>query len=87
MLIFHLITTEYFLCQNFFSNEVVRNMREDKDHTRSPSRSDAMTALEVMAENVSVYKAVITLLNLGKGHKSAVVKGNMASLVDSIISR
>ena len=46
-----------------------------------------MTALEVMAENVSVLKAVSTLLALGKDHKSPVIKSNVAKIVDTVITR
>ena len=46
-----------------------------------------MTALEVMAENVTVNKALVTLLGLSKDHKSAVVRTNVARIVDSVISR
>ncbi len=50
-------------------------------------RSDAMIALEVMAENVSVNKAVLTMFNLGRDNKSPVIRTNMTKIIDIVITR
>ena len=50
-------------------------------------RNDAHKALDVMAENVSVYKAVTTLFSFNQDQKNAVIRANVARIVDSIIVR
>jgi hypothetical protein len=46
-----------------------------------------MLGLEVMAENVSVCKAVTTVYLLGKESKNAVIRTNIARIIDSVITR
>ena len=46
-----------------------------------------MTALEVMAENVTVNKAVHTMFSLGRDNKSPVIRTNMAKIIDIVITR
>ena len=50
-------------------------------------RSDAILALDVMAENVSVCKAVTTVYLLVRDSKSAVIRTNIARVMDSVITR
>ena len=66
-------------------------------------RSDANTALDVLAENLSVYKvtagtgcgrwvssclqAVSAVLALSAGNRSVVVRGNVSRILDSVIVR
>ena len=50
-------------------------------------RSDSKKALEVMAENFSVYK-VISLIIVGfTSQKNVVIRANIAAMVDSVITR
>ena len=51
------------------------------------NRSDSQKALEVMAENLSVYKAISTLLAPFSSNKNVVIRANIASIVDSVIVR
>ena len=51
------------------------------------TRADANTALDVMAENLSVYKAVSSILALGQATRSGTIRGNVARILDSIIFR
>ncbi len=44
-------------------------------------------ALDVMAENVSVCKAVTSVYLLGKESKNAVIRTNIARVMDSVINR
>jgi hypothetical protein len=44
-------------------------------------------ALDVMAENVSVCKAVTSIYLLGKESKNAVIRTNIARVMDSVINR
>ena len=46
-----------------------------------------MTALEVMAENVSVNKAVLAMFNLGRDQKSPVIRTHMTKIIDIVITR
>jgi hypothetical protein len=50
-------------------------------------RSDANMALDVMAENVSVCKAVTSIYLLGKESKNVVIRTNIARVMDSVINR
>lgn len=50
-------------------------------------RADANTALDVMAENLSVYKAVSSIVVLGQASRNGVIRGNVARILDSIIFR
>ena len=51
------------------------------------NRSDSQKALEVMAENLSVYKSISTLLAPFSSNKNVVIRANIASIVDSVIVR
>ena len=73
------------------------------DPTPALPRSDANTALDVLAENLSVYKvtagtgcgrwvisclqAVSAVLALSAGNRSVVVRGNVSRILDSVIVR
>ena len=54
---------------------------------RLVTRADANTALDVVAENLSVYKAVSSMLALGQASRSGTIRGNVARILDSIIFR
>jgi hypothetical protein len=53
----------------------------------SYGRSDALLALDVMAENVSVCKALTTVYLLGRESKNAVIRTNIARIMDTVIHR
>ncbi|XP_023349071.1 TOG array regulator of axonemal microtubules protein 1 [Eurytemora carolleeae] len=67
--------------------KVVRELLVKSSDTNKFIRSDAMIALEVMAENVSVNKAVLTMFNLGRDNKSPVIRTNMTKIIDIVITR
>ena len=64
-----------------------RNLVGNIDYLIIFYRNDAQKALDVMAENVSVYKAVTTLFSFNQDQKNAVIRANVARIVDSIIVR
>ena len=50
-------------------------------------RSDSLKALEVMAENLSVYKTISTVIAPFCSNKNVVIRANIANIVDSVIVR
>ena len=50
-------------------------------------RNNACTALDVMAENVSVNKVVVTMLTFNQDQKNAVIRANIARVIDSVVTR
>lgn len=50
-------------------------------------RSDSQKALEVMAENLSVYKTISTIIAPFGSNKNVVIRASIASQVDSVIVR
>lgn len=50
-------------------------------------RSDSKKALDLMAENFSVYKVISLVLTGFQAQKNVVIRSNSADIVDSVITR
>ena len=50
-------------------------------------RSDSKKALDLMAENFSVYKVISLVLTGFQAQKNVVIRSNCADIVDSVITR
>ena len=72
-------------------HEQVHQVRDGEGGARSDCftvcRSDSFKALEVMAENFSVYRVISLVMAGFGGQKNVVIRANIANIVDSVIVR
>lgn len=67
--------------------KLLKELLQKSADTNKFIRSDANLALDVMAENVSVCRAVTAVYLLGRDSKNAVIRTNIARIMDSVITR
>jgi len=66
---------------------LVKELLQKSSDTNKFIRSDANTALDVLAENLSVYKAVSSLVGVSQSSRNTVIRGNVSRIIDSIVFR
>jgi len=66
---------------------LVKELLQKSSDTNKFIRSDANIALDVLAENLSVYKAVSSLVGVSQTSRNTVIRGNVSRIIDSIVFR
>ena len=72
-------TNKFIRWQEFFIHQIINHS--------FISRSDSFKALEVMAENFSVYRVISLVMAGFSAQKNVVIRANIANIVDSVIVR
>jgi len=67
--------------------KIVKELLQKSAETNKFIRSDSLRALEVMAENLSVYKIISTIMTFFSNNKNVVIRANVTKIVDSVIVR
>jgi len=67
--------------------KLVKELLQKSAETNKFIRSDSQKALEVMAENLSVFKTISTIMAPFSSSKNVAIRANIASIVDSVIVR
>ena len=82
-----LFTTQCTTTSTFFIAQPSLNPSLKNVSYPLPRRADSWVALEVMSEQLSVWRAVSTLLAPISNTKNTVIRANIASLLDTTVTK